>query len=841
MIRGYFSVNSNRLHRPVRSAARSLAFALLATTTLCAALPGTAAAQSAAAYDIAAGPLPAALNQLARQARIELVYDAPLTQGISTSGVKGSLAPAEALSRLLAGTGLTFRQTAPRTFTIERAPQVSDGTTQLGPVRVEGGSETATGTGTDGAGLALTMTEGTKSLAGQYAQVGGKSAERLREIPRSVTVLTAQEIEDKDITTVTAALDQVTGIYVASYNTRTPVFYSRGFLLQNLTIDGGSPMRMHDGLQSIINGVGLPNLLAYDHVEVMRGADGLYSGNGDASGTVNLVRKRPTAERQIKFAAYAGSWNNYRAELDVGGPLNQSGTLRARVVAGWQDADSYFTGAYTKDKFGYGIIEWDVTPDTTLSAGLSYDDLNAQKYERTLAWRAGSLGTPENLPILSKRDSWMPEWAYDKAQTLQYFAKVSHDFSADWNLTVNATRNETDSNELYGYYGIGINSDAATPSGYFMRWMSHGHANQTLLDANLKGKFTLFGQQHDLAVGANWSRSQANSTNPIGGIAGVTVEDYLTYYRYAKPTKAEIATWSGYGTWGSVYGDNGWDTTRYGFWGTLGMHLADPVKLIVGGRYSRNENFRGQSIGKFVPYAAATYDFSRDWTAYASYAQIFEPMQNIVPIGRWNEDPALITYSDKPTTGRNYEAGVKGDLAGGALQAAVSVFYIEKNNVYVNDEEQGQVVIPGYGTTYMQRVAKLQTSKGFDAELKGALTRSWQISAGYTFNVTKNKEDDGAPILLWAPKHSARVWTTYQLPGALEGLRLGGGVRVFGNSDLRKGYAVIGASADYEIDRHLTLGIYLDNLANETYRVSTSSAATYGNPRNFMVTLRGTY
>lgn len=816
---------------------------LLATTALGAGIvmPTSAYAQERS-YNVPAGPLAVALNRLGEAADIEIIYDADLTNGIASPGLQGSYGPAEALSRLLVGTGLTFRQSGARSYTLERAPRSAEGAVQLGPVRVEGATATMTANGTDGADLALTMTEGTKSLAGQYAQVGGKSAQRLRDIPRSVTVLTAQEIEDKDITTVTAALDQVTGIYVASYNARTPVFYSRGFLMQNLTIDGGSPMRMHDGLQSIINGVGLPNLLAYDHVEVMRGADGLYSGNGDASGTVNLVRKRPTTKRQIKFAAYAGSWDNYRAELDVGGPLNASGTLRARVVAGWQDADSYFTGAYTKDKFGYGIIEWDAGAHTTLSAGLSYDDLNTQKYERTLAWRSGSLGTPENLPILSKRDSWMPEWSYDKAQTLQYFAKASHDFSPDWNLTVNLTRSEVDSDELYGYYGIGINSDAAVPSGFFMRWMSHGYSNQTMADANLKGKFTLFGRQHDVAVGANWSRSDANSTNPIGSIAGVTVDDYLTYYRYTKPTAAEISTWSGYGEWGSVYGEDGWVTSRYGFWGTLGMHIADPVKVIIGGRYSRNENFRGQTIGKFVPYAAVTYDVSPDWTTYASYSEIFEPMQNIVPIGQWHEDATQISFSDKPTTGRNFEGGVKGDLNGGALQAAFSVFYIEKNNVYVNDETQGQVVIPGYGTTYMQRVAKLQTSKGFDAELKGALTQSWQVSAGYTFNVTKNKEDDeGGPILLWAPKHSARVWSTYQLPDALEGLRLGAGVRVFGNSDLRKGYAVIGASADYEINRHLTLGVYLDNLANKTYRVSTSSAATYGNPRNFMVTLRGTY
>lgn len=815
--------------------------AQLLSASCAAAQTATPANAHTQGFDIPAQPLREALHQLMRQGSLQIAFEASDVDGRSSSPVAGSMGVSEALSRLLAGTGLTFRYLTPGSVVLEHAPQAANGTIQLGSVRVVGEAAAPAPLGTDGAGLTLTMTEGTKSLAGRYAQAGGKSAELLREIPRSVSVLTAQEIEDKNIVTVTQALDQVTGINVASYNTRTPVFYSRGFLVSNLTIDGGSPMRMHDGLQSIVNGVGLPNLLAYDHVEVLRGADGLYSGNGEASATINLVRKRPTDHFQLKGAAYAGSWNNYRGELDISGPITKSGNLRARAVMGIQDSKSYFSGAYTKDKFFYGIAEWDAGPHTTLSLGGSYDDLNAQKYERTLAWRAGSLGTPDNLPILSIRDSWMPSWSYDKAKTWQIFAKASHDLSKDWNLTVNGTYNRTDSNELYGYYGSGINSDAAVPSGLLMRWMSQGYAKQTMVDTNLKGKFTLLGQTHDLAVGANYSRSHANSTNPIGYVASVTLDQYLNYYRNTAPTAADISTWTGYGEWGGVYGTNGWNTTRYGFYGTLGLHLADPLRVILGGRYSRNTNFNNQTIGKFVPYYAATYDVAKDWTVFANVAEIFEVLQAKVPVGTWNADPALITWSDKPTTGMNYETGIKGDLAGGRLQAAASLFYIEKKNVYVNDDTQGQVVIPGYGTTYMQRIARKMTSKGIDLELKGAVTPAVQVSLGYTFNVTHNEEDGGAPILVWTPKHSARLWGTWTLPGALERVKLGGGVRIFGNSELRGGYAVVGASVDYRIDRHFTLGVNIENLGDRIYRTSTSSAATYGDPRNFMVTLRGQY
>ena len=100
--------------------------ALPATTALVTGMivvPATAYAQEARSYDIPAGPLAVALNRFGEAVDVELVYDSALTNGVSSPGLKGRFGTAEALSRLLAGMGLTFRQGGPREFTIERAPQ----------------------------------------------------------------------------------------------------------------------------------------------------------------------------------------------------------------------------------------------------------------------------------------------------------------------------------------------------------------------------------------------------------------------------------------------------------------------------------------------------------------------------------------------------------------------------------------------------------------------------------------------------------------------------------------------------------------------------------------------
>jgi hemoglobin/transferrin/lactoferrin receptor protein len=122
---------------------RNLVLALLATTTLSIGAIGGAVpayAQETASYDIPAGPLSTALNQFARQAKVELIYDAPLTQNATSPGLKGSYDTADALSLLLAESGVTFRQTGARVFTLARTRQAAgDGSAvTLGALQVEG-------------------------------------------------------------------------------------------------------------------------------------------------------------------------------------------------------------------------------------------------------------------------------------------------------------------------------------------------------------------------------------------------------------------------------------------------------------------------------------------------------------------------------------------------------------------------------------------------------------------------------------------------------------------------------------------------------------------------------
>ena len=131
-------------------------------------------------------------------------------------------------------------------------------------------------------------------------------------------------------------------------------FYSRGFKMlgqyqyDGVPLDMGKDYAQADSFSA--------NMAIYDRVEVLKGAAGMLKGAGTASGAVNFVRKRPQAKPTTSLSLSAGTWDNYRADLDTGGPLNDSGTVRGRVAINQQDRASYMDIAKRKDQAFYDAL-----------------------------------------------------------------------------------------------------------------------------------------------------------------------------------------------------------------------------------------------------------------------------------------------------------------------------------------------------------------------------------------------------------------------------------------------------------------------------------------------------
>ena len=684
-------------------------------------------------------------------------------------------------------------------------------------------------------------TEGTGSYT-TPAMTLGKRTQALKEIPQSVSVMTRERLDQQNLTSLGDVLANTTGITVQDTNSYERAYFARGYKIENIQFDG-VPTQSGSGFFS------QPDMAIYDRVEVLRGPAGLFNGAGEPGGTVNLVRKRPLADFALSGRASTGSWSNHRGEFDLTNRLNDSGTIRGRLVGAYQDNDFFFDIANTKRTVGYGIVEFDLTPATTLGAGFSYER------NKMIPFYGGTPRYADGGDLGLGRDVYLnAAWSQVNFERTTLFADLSHRFNDDWRVRLGATQTREKSHDYSGsVFGTVNRATGMGPT--LSAFEAVGDSEQNAVDASLEGAFSALGKRHDFIVGANyWERSYDSSSktlaidNPNIDVFDFTPRDYAVFpTRLARPQTC-----------------NDTHTEQNGIYGSLRLTLLDPLKLSVGGRYSNyrqsvynkvtsRTTARSKDSDELTPYGALTLDLTPQWTAYASYAEIFRSQAGSFKADGTSLDPA---------TGENYEIGIKGSLYGGRLNTSLAVFRTNEEGRSQTDPNFPQPCAgsPTGGACFLND-GKVR-SQGFEAELSGALAPRWNAAAGYTFNTTKYLRDRSAsgapsanerrPYSTFTPKHMFRLWTNYRLPGELNNIDVGGGVRVqsrtyktSGPLELNQGmYALWDARIGYRVNKHLSAALNVNNVFDKKYYRTLGSergSNWYGEPRSVMLTLQAQY
>ncbi|MFK3683164.1 TonB-dependent siderophore receptor [Pseudomonas sp. NPDC088890] len=806
------------------------------------AMPAVAEDEQRLHFDVRAGSLAAALGQFAQQAGVALAFEPDELGARQTAGLQGLYSVDSGFAVLLAGSGYRSQRSA-NGYRLVQEPQaaVDAAVMELGVTTVAG----------QGMGES---TENTGSYAPGLISVGSKTPTSLRQTPQSVSVVTRQLIEDQQMTDINQAMKATPGIITQSTTVRTQDFISRGFSIQNLQIDGAAPQSLGTSMGSFYSS-NIFDLAEFDHVEVLRGSAALFGGTGDPGGIINLVRKRPTAYNQLKLSLSAGSWDNYRQEIDLSGPLGWDGRLRGRLVMANTDRQYFIDNRSSEKPLVYGVLEADISDDTLLTFGARYS-------------KAHETGTQSSVPRYSNgADLGLPRhtgltqnWSYIDVSAREYFAKVDHRFNDDWKLNLSYTNT----------WDLGLFKTASTlgtvdpVTGTGVTWygtLSRQENEQHLYDANLSGHFQAFGLDHELVVGADYQRIDSRwlGTRPHAD-AGTPVDVF-------DPDATPFPNQSSERNYARDYSPN--SQRQYGLYASLRLQLAEPLHLIVGARAQRyhfwqtyRNSLQGpwitasnpdQRIGtKLTPFGGLVYDLDEQWSAYASYSQIYKPQSNKLA-GPENTNNIL-----EPMTGKTYETGLKGELFDGALNTNLALYYTTRENEAVADPAYQQNMVAFSGSCCWLPNGKVQ-SKGVDVEVSGELLPDWMLIGGYTFNLNRNRSAD-SPLSTVMPKHLFKLYTTYRLPGIFNDFKVGGGVQVQSATYVsgeavhngvtapfdytQSGYATWSALAEYRIDEHWDLTLNGNNLFDKKYyeTVGTSSYGNYyGEPRNFMVTLRGSY
>lgn len=785
------------MHQPLR-----LAIAIAAIYS-CGAL-----AQSKT-LDIAAQSLPKALSTLATQSGIQILFNADELNGLQAGKLQGSLTPEEALRKLLEGSGFMANSTGKGSFVIQKRPPAEVVKT-LPEVLVTAAME--------------------RSYKPAKATIASKVPLTPREIANSVSVLTREQIEDQGLVTMQDALQQVTGINVIANDNSSAQYFARGYGLGV----------MYDGVTSY-NGMTPSHqfdLPIYERIEVLRGPAGLLRGVGEPGGVVNLVKKHPKDTFGFSWAAGAGSWDNFRLEGDVTGPLNEDKSLRGRLVVAEENRGYFYDHTHGQKWLAMGALEYDLTPATTLALSFSAQDADV---------KAPSSGLPTSSEVdanghyklldVSRSTFNAPDWGKLLYHTDEISLSAEHRFANKWVAKVSANHREWRQYYKYAYTSSSVNTTTNRVSYASMQ----GDYDYTRdgVDLFANGPFELFGRTHNLLAGFNAEVYKSAGKFGRGpNYSNVFFGDISTL------TEANIAYTSGSAT----------ETEQHGFYSQLRFSLADPLTLVLGGRttsfINKTRNITpsietawqegAKSDNEFTPYAGILYDVTKDITLYGSYADIFVPQTQI------KVDGATLD----PRIGQQYEIGSKGEFFDDKLAASLAWFDIrDKNRAYAD---------PAYPSSNFYLNAGEVESKGWELEVSGKPARGLDLMAGYTYLTTKYLTDsssEGKSYSIQTPRNQFKLWSNYRFDnaGMLSGFSLGLGMQAQSKSQssrgwrdevVNSGYAVFNGKIGYEIDKHYALGLAINNLFDRKYYASVGTPNIYnfyGEPRNFMLTLRGTY
>lgn len=705
-------------------------------------------------------------------------------------------------------------------------------------------------------------TEQTKSYTVAQSTSSTGLALSLKETPQSVSVVTRQQLDDQAAQTIGDVLGHATGITFKELdNGGRTTYRARGFDISNYKSDGLS-MLGQSGFSGAGNSIDMD---LYDHVNIVRGANGLLGGTGDPSATIDLVRKLPFKEFSGNLKIRTGSWNKKNIVGDINLPLTQDGRIRSRLVISAEDSDSFREHQTLERQGVLASIAMDVSDDTTLTAGFQYENSET---------KGASWGT--NVPIwfadgsrtsFSRKFNPVADWSKTEREGKTFFTSLESQLNNNWKLTTRYAH--TERNDFNNIGVLKVNGSNKN----FPHWNQDGSgaylnaihqevdSKDNALDVALSRPFSLFGREHELMLGFNGSEIASsswtfNSKNcQIAGKNGFS--NNSCQYRIELP--ANWQTWQGNEYPNFVANRTGaraiTHTTLYGGYTAARFNLMDDLSLITGVRrsnyktYIDNYNAAGEKTSRasqnttqvWTPYYGLVYDITKTYSLYASYTDVFTPQTQQDINGRILD----------PITGASYEAGIKGAWFDNNLNASFAAFKSLQKNLAVRDgiKTGPDNITPAYFAGTGRKI------QGFETEISGALTSEWNLFAGYTYlGINDQSTLDRAD-----PRHLFRLSTTYDVSNLINGLTIGSGMSwqshtvtspnpgrpigngVFDTSPVKvSGYALFDVMARYKINQNLSASLNVSNLFDKTYyrEFGFYNGLIYGEPRRVTLTLQ---
>ncbi|WP_410480230.1 TonB-dependent siderophore receptor [Pseudomonas sp. DCA-1] len=772
---------------------RALHAALLGLAVSTYALPSLAQPLSAdhnnplKQWSIPAGPLAPALDRFAREAGISLSFDAQNVANRNTNGVQGALDTRSALSSLLRGTELQIEPQGPNAYLVIPQPKPA------GPLELGATEDYRLAPVIINAKVKTSADDDANSVVAKELWVGGKVATSILNTPASVSVVTNKEMQQRSVSTTEEALQYTPGVVSDYYGSddRNDYFLIRGF--QATTYRDGLTLSSMRGVRE--------DPYAYERIEILRGANSTLFGPADPGGSVNFVTKQPRFEKFGQGYVTYGSYDHAETGIDVGDALNDEQTLAGRFTAKMQNSDREYDHSQDDNRFVMGGLTWAPTDFTSATVVLDYLKTNSSP---------NSGGYPLDKEYDRSDFYGEPGYNFHDVERTSLSGNITHDFDNGFTLRSNLRYSEL--TDDFGYVYL---SDSASRVGTTIpRYVFGTDSDADQLNGNLMLQYDAQFEHIDSStlVGVEYLDSTTKQSSVYGLAPSIDIANPvftgvpggITPYTRKKndATTKAVFLQQNLSFFDRVIATAGVRNDS--------MDLSS--KEYIGGEQTEKDNFSETSYR-----AALTYIVNDEVSTYVSMVESVSPPQVGVT----------------PQTGKQYEVGIKYSPMGMDALFSAAVYDLTQENVTI------AVVLPS-GIIEQQTVGESRV-RGLDLEAKAQVTQDISVIGAYSYmesEVLRGSLYDGSSLkgneFTTAPKHTASLWSYYDIPGT--DVSVGLGARYVGayymdaaNTKKSDGTTLFDAALNYKIAKGTDLALNVSNLFDEQHVVG-SGTANYYNP-----------
>ena len=596
----------------------------------------------------------------------------------------------------------------------------------------------------------------------------------IRDIPQSIQVVPQQVLRDRNVNTLTEAVETVSGVVDGSdyFGAPTGARIIRGF-----SQSGNFRNGFRDADFFTLTGLG-----TIDRVEVLKGPASVLFGAVEPGGIINVVTKQPLSEPFHELAFEAGNRAFIQPSIDFSGPLNDNKTILYRLIASYQRSDGFQDFVNTNLTTIAPTLTFKLGDQTDLNLYYEYIDFD---------------GIPEQYTSILSDNSFLPRsfyqgypgYTFADITTQKIGYTLNHRFSDSLQIRNSFSVSANKVRERYTL-ALDVVDDRFLPQIAQDREYSQDNYFGQI---DLLGKFNTGSISHQVLIGFDFNRNVENFESNRSRIPALDVLN--PNYNIPRPNYVP----------GRSFDEL---TESYGVYIQDQIALLDNLKLLIGGRFdwvsqtpdTSTLNPLTQNDFAFSPRIGLVYQPSRSISLYASYSRSF------IPTFEFNADDQPF----EPTKGTQYEAGIKVDFLNGKLSTTLAAYQITKANVTTPNPDPELAALGFSIQTGEQR------SRGLELDIAGEISPGWRVIGSYAYTDARVTEDNTIPVgnrLVNVPENQASLWTTYEIQnGSLKGL--GFGLGLFYVSE-RQG----------DLDNSFTIPSYLRTDASVFYRRGQFNAA----------------